>query len=112
MLCYELCLLEGWFVAENASHQAHGKILIAALFHLFLPEGQLAFLSSVPFRSESFLLNVREVCQNVFKETISVGVAEPFDLKYRSTNQFNIIIQSLQKSQGRLNSNQVKFFVI
>jgi hypothetical protein len=82
VLCYKLGLLEGRFVAENASHQANCKILVTALFHLLFPEGQLAFVSrSALVGGKSIFLNVRKVSQYVFEKTISVRVAEPFDLK-------------------------------
>lgn len=104
MLCYELGLLEGRFVAENASHQANCKILVAALFHLLFPERQLAFVScSALVGGISVFLNVREVSQDVSEKTISVSVAEPFDLKlkvHKDGNNFinaNIIKKTAQK---------------
>jgi hypothetical protein len=82
VLCYELSLLEGGFVAENASHQANCKILVATLFHLLFPERQLAFVfSGALVGGISVFLNVREVSQDVSEKTVSVSVAEPFDLK-------------------------------
>lgn len=81
VLCNQLGLLEGRFVAENASHKAHGKILVPALFHLFFSEWLLAFVPDVLVGSDSFLLNVGKVHQNVFEKIIPVGVTEPFDLK-------------------------------
>jgi len=84
-------LLECRFVAENASHQANCKILIATLFHLLLPERQLAFVSgSALVRGISVFLNVREVSQDVSEKTVSVSVAEPFDLKLKRWGKFLI----------------------
>lgn len=81
MLCNQLGLLEGWFVAENASHKAHGKILVTTLFNLFFSERLLTLLPDVLVGGDSFLLNVGKVRQNVFEKIVPVSVAEPFDLK-------------------------------